>query len=262
MKKKLILPYLILFAFSFLLFVPVVILFIWSVGKHYSWPNILPGEFTIDWVKGVMSQKEFYMAMGNTVLIGALTGIIGLLMALPIGKYLSKVNDIYSKILEGVLFLPILISPVVITLGLYKTFSILGLTGNIAGVVIAHLIPCLPYGIRIIKSGYENFDERYLDQARLLDASEYQVRLFVHLPMMWPSFLAGFHLMFLISMSQYILTLFVGNGRVQTLSTRMYPYLSGGNINIGAVYSLVFAFVAIILMFLLERVLNRNYKNN
>lgn len=262
MKKNLIINWIVLILFSLIMILPIVVLLIWSVGQRYSWPHILPEHITIIWWKNVFSDARFYSSLLNTIIIGAMTSIIGLAMSIPIGKYLSKYNSLKSRLLEGIMFLPILISPVVITLGLYKSLSIMGLTGNIFGIIIVHLIPCLPYGIRIIKASYENFDYRYLEQSKFLNTKPYQIRLFVQIPMMWPSFLAGFHLMFLISMSQYVLTLFVGNGRVQTLSTQMYPYLSGGNMSIGAIYSLVFALVAVSFMLILEKILSKRYKRN
>lgn len=239
--------------------IPIVFLIIWSLSSRWAWPLLCPKEISIKWWIQVLSNKsEFYKTLQSTIVIGVITSFIGIIIAIPIGSYISGKSTHFKKIIEALFFLPIILSPMTITLGLYQTLSRLNLTGKIIGVIIAHLIPCLPYGIRIMKVSFEHFNQKYLEQAQLLGANNIQRQLYVTLPMIKGGIIASFHLMLLISMSQYILTIFVGTGKIQTLATRMYPFLNGGNMSIGAVYSLIFAIIAITLLVTIEIFLKRH----
>lgn len=238
--------------------IPIVFLAIWSLSTRWPWPLLYPESITIKWWNQVLFEsKGFYLGLKNTLIIGISTAIIGVGLSIPIGKYLVQKKSYIKSILEGVFFLPIILSPLTITLGLYQTFSKWNLTGSMIGVIIAHLIPCLPYGIRIMKISFEHFNEKYLEQGKMLKASKRQRQIYIIFPFLRPGIIAAFHLMLLISMSQYILTIFIGSGKIQTLASQMYPYLNGGNMSIGGVYSLLFALIAILMLLIVEYILKK-----
>ena len=62
---------------------------------------------------------------------------------------------------------------------------------------------------------------------------------------------------YIMSFSQYFLTLLVGGGRVQTFVLVLFPYLSGGDRTIACAYSLVFLAVTFAVFLAFELVLRR-----
>jgi putative spermidine/putrescine transport system permease protein len=77
-------------------------------------------------------------------------------------------------------------------------------------------------------------------QARTLGASPLQVFWRVTLPAIAPGAAVAAAFAFLISWSQYLLTLLIGGGRVLTLPLMLVAFLNGGDQAIGAALTLIF----------------------
>lgn len=156
--------------------------------------------------------------------------------------------------------LPILVPPVVILMGLHRTFISLGITETFFGVVLAHVVPTLPYMIRALTVSFGKLGFEWEEQARVLGAG-WLSRLFnVILPFLMPGMIAGSALTILISLSQYIITLMMGGGQVITLTMRMFPYINGGDQVTGAAYAVLFSMIALILLIFMDLSLNRLYR--
>lgn len=64
--------------------------------------------------------------------------------------------------------------------------------------------------------------------------------------------LSSFSVAYIVSFSQYFLTLLIGGGQVKTFTIVMVPLLQGGNRNIASVYSTVFLGVTLIIFGVFE----------
>ena len=118
--------------------------------------------------------------------------------------------------------------------GLHGLFLRLGLTGSIPGVILAHLIPVLPYMTLIMAAVFARFDPRFEAQARSLGATPFQTFRTVTLPAILPGLLIAGLFAFLVSWSQYLLTFAIGGGRVQTLPLLLFSFASAGRNDITA----------------------------
>jgi len=68
-------------------------------------------------------------------------------------------------------------------------FIKLGLAGSYSGIIIVHLIPTIPYMIRMLTAVYQGLGRDFEDQAMILGASRWQVLSLVTLPMLLPTLL-------------------------------------------------------------------------
>src|SRR5581483_7361132 len=104
-----------------------------------------------------------------------------------------------------------------VVLGIHIVFIRYNLADTPLGVVLVHLIPVLPYMTLVMSSVFANYDTQYEEQARVLGAGPVRTFLLITLPMIFPGVVVGGLFAFLISWSQYILTLLIGGGAVITL---------------------------------------------
>jgi putative spermidine/putrescine transport system permease protein len=77
----------------------------------------------------------------------------------------------------------------------------------------------------------------------------------VTLPTIWPGLLVGGLFAFIISWSQYLLTLLIGGGRVITLPVLLFAFANSGDNAITAALSLVFIGPALLLFLFTARYL-------
>jgi putative spermidine/putrescine transport system permease protein len=113
--------------------------------------------------------------------------------------------------------------------------------------------------IRALVISYSTLHPDLERQAQMLGAGAVQRWRYVVFPHMLPGIVAGSSLSFLVSFSQYVPTLLIGGGQVVTLPLLMFPFLNGGDASVGAAFSLVFAMIALLVLWGMDRLLQRHY---
>ena len=96
------------------------------------------------------------------------------------------------------------------------------------GVIVALLIPTIPYMVRILTSVFQGLSRDFEEQAQMLGAKPLQVLWHVTIPMILPGVLGGCLFAFLISSNVFLLTFFISRGGIETLPTLLFSRLSGG----------------------------------
>ena len=226
---------------AFWLVLPLVPLAIWSFARGWRFPDLLPQVWTLDAWRQVLSEGSGVLeSLGLTTAIALATTLLAALVGVPAGRALG-LHDFRGKGLVLLLLAaPVIVPAIAIAPGLHGVFLRLGLTGTVEGVVLAHLIPVIPYMTLIMASVFAGFDTVQEDQARSLGASPLQVLRHVTLPAILPGLLTGALFAFLVSWSQYLLTLAIGGGRVQTLPLVLYGYASSGRNDLAGAIAIVY----------------------
>lgn len=246
MKKAMIICLVVLFA------IPLIPLFFQAVSFGWRWPHILPENYQIEALKTVMKDPKLVEALLMTVWIGIIVLLINLAVGIPAGKVLAFHSFKMKSTIELLLIGPILIPALAIAMGLHITFLKLGWANHWWGVALVHLVPTLPYTIRIFKSGYERLGSKLIEQALLLGVSKRKIFWTLELPLLLPTFRMAVVLILLISFSQYALTAIIGGGSVVTLALIYYPYFHSSNPTMIASFSLVFIVLPIIFLMVFE----------
>ncbi|WP_260471961.1 ABC transporter permease [Bacillus salinus] len=237
----------------FILFVaPVLLLAAKSIGTGWVWPLVLPTEWDFRAWNVIVSDPQVIQSINTTVILGALVVIFNILLALPTAFSLSRYHFRGKSFIEAFLLMPILIPVLAIAMGIHFTMIKLGLADNMLGVLIIHMLPTLPYSIRMLKAGFDRLDTSWSEQASTLGASKRDQLLSVTIPLLLPSLKSTALLVFVISLSQYVLTAIIGGGNVTTLSMLYYPYFNSADEAIIASFSVVFALLPLLFLLVLE----------
>lgn len=200
-----------------------------------------------------LHNTKTYEAIKGSVYVALIATLINIVIGTPVGSVLSKEDSKWIIYLEILVFLPLIIPAFVTTMGIQYLFIKLGLIDTYLGVGIVHSIICFPYYIRAIKTGYKVINKGYEKMGRIMGASSITIFYKINLPMLMPAFIAGISICIIVSFAQYLITLIVGGGEVLTIPILMFPYISGGDIEIGGIYSIIYIFVNIILLLFLEK---------
>jgi putative spermidine/putrescine transport system permease protein len=181
-----------------------------------------------------------FAAAGSSLAIGAAVSMLALVVAIPAARAVAWYDFSGKRLLLFLLLLPVLAPPLAAAMGVHSVFLRNGLVETIPGVILAHLIPAVPYAILMLSGSFSRLDPDLEAQARTLGASRLAVLRFVTLPAIAPGLAVAAAFAFLISWSQYQLTILVGGGRVLTLPVALVSFQRGGNEAITAALSLVF----------------------
>jgi putative spermidine/putrescine transport system permease protein len=151
-------------------------------------------------------------ALGNSLLVAVATTALALLLGWPAARALAGRRLRHPAPILVLLAMPLLVPAYATGTGLAEWFVRLGLAGTRLGLVLAHLTVVLPYVVLVLTAG---FGERLADleeMARTMGLGPTRRLLLVTLPATRPTLAAASLLGFLVSWSQYGLSLAVGGG--------------------------------------------------
>ena len=238
------------------LFLPFLPLVMWSVAKGWYFPQLVPQQWTgAHWAAVVAPGSRVLQGFLQSLVIAGLSTGLALAVGLPAGRALGLMEFPGKGAIKLVLLLPIIVSPLATLMGIQFVLIRLGLNGTLAGVVLVHLLPTIPYMTLVLSSVYANFDTDYEAQARSLGASPIQVLWQVTLPLVAPGIVVGALFAFLISWNEFLLTFFVGGGRVLTLPMILFTALQGGNTGLTAAIAVTSVIPALIFLLFSSRAL-------
>ncbi|MCP2076704.1 putative spermidine/putrescine transport system permease protein [Adlercreutzia equolifaciens subsp. celatus DSM 18785] len=236
---------------------PVAIIVVWAFTASWPWPSLLPETLSARGIEELFGPAQRAgEVLGDSVGIALATAALTTAVATLAGRALSHYRFFGREALRFAVLLPFLIPATVFAMGVQVAFIRAGLAGTVAGVVLAHSIVALPYAALIMADAMEAAGSRLEEQARVCGAGGARTWLTVILPMLSPSLLSAASMSYILSFSQYFLTLLVGAGKVKTLALVMFPYLASGDRTIASAYGVVFI-AATLAVFLLFEVLLR-----
>lgn len=232
---------------------------IWSFAGLWRFPEALPDTLGArSWLRhgpGLLAPARETLAIAGISTLAALTLVIACLEAehrhglRPGGRAL------------GLLYLPLIVPQAAFLVGLQGFALAAGIDGDRLAVAAAHLVFALPYVFLSLAAPWRAWDLRQAAAARALGAGPDRVLWAVRLPMLLGPILVAAAVGFSVSVGQYLPTLLIGAGRVQTLTTEAVALASGGDRRAIGVHALAQAAAALapfLLAILLPRILWRD----
>lgn len=241
-------------ALAGVLILPLLPLVVWSFAHGWRFPDLLPQDWSVTaWSHALSAGSGVLRSFAETTLIALASTLIAVLIGFPAGGALGLHRFRGKTAVTLLILAPAILPGIAVVFGLHGLFLRLGLTGTIPGVILAHLIPTLPYMTLIMAAVFSRFDPDIEAQARTLGATPFQTFRLVTLPAILPGLLTGALFAFLVSWSQYLLTLTIGGGRVQTLPLLLFAFASAGRNDITAAVALLYILPGLAILALTAR---------
>jgi putative spermidine/putrescine transport system permease protein len=220
---------------------PIALLSLWSLARAWYWPALLPREWSgRAWAYLFSPSAEIIPALITSAGIAFAVTALSLAVALPAARALALYEFAGKRAVLFALLLPVLAPPLASAMGVHALFLRYGLADTILGVVLVHLIPAVPYATLMLTGSFAQLDPDFEAQARTLGASPVAAWRQVTLPAIAPGLAVAAAFAFLISWSQYLITLFIGGGRIVTLPLALVAFQRSGDEAVTAALSLVF----------------------
>lgn len=207
---------------------PFIPLIIQSFAFRWAWPDLLPGTWWLEqreksilplaWDYVISPYSQVWEATLNTIYIGCVVTVICLIICLPAARVLARERFKGKPAFEFFLSMPLIVPEAAIGIALLMIFIHIGLAGSYTGIIIVHLIPTIPYMIRMLTAVYQGLGRDFEEQAMILGASRWQILRLVTLPMLLPGVVAG-GAVYVSGLDQYFLAdLFYGTGKNRDLA--------------------------------------------
>ncbi|MFK9094838.1 ABC transporter permease [Bacillus salipaludis] len=218
-----------------------------------SYPSFPPEGFSFQWYTKLLDRPEFMEAMMNSVkfaLFAAFFSVLfGTLGAMAIAKY-----DIPGKTyITALLTSPLSVPQLVLGIALLIFFTPLMLAGTSTGFLLAHIIICIPYVIRLVLTGLSGFDYNLERAASILGANPFVVFWKVTVPLIRPAIISGGLFAFLTSFDNVTVSMFMISPDMRTLPIEIFSQMQDAYNPIVASVSSVVIFISVILIVILEK---------
>jgi len=198
------------------------------------------GGVTLSIFRRVMAMANFRTAIGNTLKVGFLVGIlstvVGLLFAYV--EVYVKMGRAVGGLFKVVSMLPVVSPPFVLSLSMIMLFGkaglitkfLLGIKDNSVygfwGIVIVQTLTFFPVCYMMLKGLLKNIDPSLEEAARDMGASRWTVFATVTFPLLLPGLGNSFLVTFIESIADFANPMIIG-GSYDTLATTIYLQITG-----------------------------------
>lgn len=247
-------------SFAFII-IPIMTLPLWSLFGRWAWPDIFPSGFSLRTVSYIFSSStNIKKVLLDSFILSFFVAIIASAIGLMTARALVFYDFKLKKIISFLSMLPIIVPATAFAMGIHVVFIKLGWANCYLGVILVHLIYAVPYTINIMIDITSLIGDKLEVQAHVLGVEPYKAFLYVTLPLMIPGILSSMSIAYIISFSQYFLTLLIGGGNVETLSVIMVPFIQGGDRSMASAYSLLFILSILMAFVIMEFILKKFIK--
>lgn len=245
---------------------PILILCLWAFTARWPWPQLLPQHFSMRGFEELVRQPDqLIQVCSSSLLISVLVSVISTFIALMFARIWVFRGAGWRTVIIVSLALPFIIPVTVFVTGIYQWMIQMKLANRIEGVILLHLVYTVPYAGFLLIDAYQAIGTKLEEQAWLLGARPGVAFRKITLPLMIPMLVTSLSMAFIISFSQYFLTLMIGGGQVRTLTIMIFPYLQANDRTIASVYSMLFLVLSLLVMLIIKvlgLVANRSYQEN
>lgn len=182
----------------------------------------LPAGWTTRWYSAAWAEFQLYDVLIVTFQIVFLVVFLSGLIGVPAAYALAR-RDFPGKKLVMLLFLlPLLIPPITFGIPLATVLYQTGFAGSMSGVVLANLVPTIPFVILVMIPFIEQIDTKIEQAARVFGANTFKVFVHVLLPLLLPGILAALLLVLVRTLAMFELTFLTAGPTSQTLVVALY----------------------------------------
>jgi putative spermidine/putrescine transport system permease protein len=193
----------------------------------------LPAGFTARWY--VSAWQEFQLDEVLIVtfeVVGAVVLLSGLL-GVPAAYALARRNFPGKRLILLLFLLPMMIPPITFGIPLATVLYQMHLGGAMSGVILANLVPTVPFVVLVMIPFIEQIDPRIEAAARVFGAGTGALFLRILIPLLAPGILAALLLVLVRTIAMFELTFFTAGPGSQTLVVALYYAVYAAGVRAG-----------------------------
>jgi putative spermidine/putrescine transport system permease protein len=193
----------------------------------------LPAAFTTKWYASAWDEFQLDQVLVVTFeVVGAVVVLAGAL-GVPAAYALARREFPGKKLVTLLFLLPLLVPPITFGIPLATVLYRAGFAGSLSGVVLANLVPTVPFVVLVMIPFIEQIDPRIEAAARVFGAGTGRLFLHVLLPLLAPGMLAALLLVLVRTIAMFELTFFTAGPTSQTLVVSLYYAVYAAGVRAG-----------------------------
>ena len=217
--------------------------------------------------------KEILFAIRLSVTTATVAATISILIAVPVAYAISRANFPGKNIVDSLLDLPIVISPVALGAALLVFFNtpvgaainnhVIKFVFTVPGIILAQIRVISALAVRLLKSTFDSIDPRYEQVARTLGCSKPEAFLRVTLPLARDGLIASGILTWARAIGEFGATVMLAGAtamKTETLPTAIFLSLASADVEKAIAVIFVLIVIAIAALLVIRKIIGRRYQ--
>jgi len=215
-----------------------------------------PAGFSLRWYENVVTYPQFQRAAVNSLFVTggavALALPVGTLAALALERGRLRGRSVWAAVLLS----PLVVPGVAAGLGFLILAASLGLLRSRSVLITAHVALVLPFVVRSVWVSVRNLDPALERAAASLGATPWRTFRRVTLPLLRPGLFAALLFAVVVSLNEFVVSLFISNRVTEILPVAMFSYVVNYTDPTIAALSSLFIVTTFVVVWLADRYLN------
>lgn len=217
--------------------------------------------------------EEILFAIRLSVMTATIAAAISILIAVPVAYAISRSRFPGKDIVDSLLDLPIVVSPVALGAALLVFFStplgsaiddnVVKFVFAVPGIVLAQVTVISALAIRLLKSTFDSIDPRYEQVARTLGCSKPEAFFRVTLPLARDGLIASAILTWARAVGEFGATVTLAGAtamKTETLPTAIFLSLATADVGKAIAVIFVLVIIAVIALLVIRKIIGRRYQ--
>lgn len=222
------------------------------------------------WESLVSAETRFAIRLSVTT--ACISTVLCLLIAVPVSYAVSQFTFPGKDLVDSLLDLPIILSPVAIGAALLIFFntpvggfinrSLLRFTFSVPGIVAAQVTIASALAIRLLKSTFDAIDPRYEQVARTLGCNKFKAFFKVTLPLARSGLIGAAVLTWARAVGEFGAVVMLAGAtpmKTETLPNSIYLAMSTADVNAAIAIIFILIIIALTALLLMRRLTHRGY---
>ena len=182
----------------------------------------LPSGWTVDWYASAWSEFQLADVLTTTFEVAFFVVLISGLVGAPAAYALARRDFPGKKLVMLLMLTPLLAPPITYGIPLATVLYSAGFAGKLSGVVMANLVPSVPFVVLVLIPFVEQIDPKIEGAARVFGAGTFRLFWHILMPLLAPGVLAALLLVLVRTLAMFELTFLTSGPTSQTLVVALY----------------------------------------
>lgn len=194
---------------------------------------------TTEAVTEVLSSPELGNALGNTVLVSAVTAVGAVAVGVLTSYVTERKRHRGSGLLNSIAMAPLAVPGIVFATGVFAMYLGTPLYGTLTIMIVAYVASYLPHATRVTGNGFAQIDKSLEEASRMCGASQTRMMTTILLPLMRPSIAAAIIMVFLFTVREINTAILLYTPDTMLLSILSFNYAQQASLPAAAVVGLI-----------------------
>ncbi|WP_113716570.1 ABC transporter permease [Arthrobacter dokdonensis] len=192
-----------------------------------SW---LPDGLTLSWYGAAWKDFDLAQVVGVTLIVAVAVVGISVLIGAPASYVLARRSFPGKSLVMLVFLLPIMMPPITYGIPLATLLTYLHLAPGLTGVILANLVPSVPFVILTMTPFIEQINPGIESAARMCGANMFKLFTKILAPLLIPGILAAAVLVLVRTVGMFELTFLTSDSTSNTLVVALFTAMTGAGI--------------------------------